>query len=75
LKKIPCTTGNNLAALGITAAGKDKQLYATFGVEDLRSMILRPDKRQITKEIHELKAKKIRENWPLLKIIEWGILA
>ena len=46
-------------------------IYATYDLDDLFSMIVRPNKLMITREIYENKAKKWREKWPKLKIVPW----
>ena len=46
-------------------------IYATYDLDDLFSMIVRPNKLMITREIYENKAKKWREKWPKLIIVPW----
>ena len=46
-------------------------IYATYDLDDLFSMIVRPNKLMITREIYENKAKKWREKWPELMIVPW----
>ena len=46
-------------------------IYATYDLDDLFSMIVRPNKLMITREIYENKAKKWREKWPKLMIVPW----
>lgn len=47
------------------------KIYAPYDLEDLFSMVVRPNKMMITREIFENKAKKWREKWPKLMIIPW----
>lgn len=47
------------------------KIYAPYDLEDLFSMVVRPNKLMITREIFENKAKKWREKWPKLMIIPW----
>jgi hypothetical protein len=47
------------------------ELYAPFGLDDLFSGIVRPNKSQITPEIYYGKVHKWIKKWPDLKIIEW----
>jgi uncharacterized protein len=52
---------------------KNNQLYIylPFGLNDLLSKIVRPNKKQITQDIYEGKVARWIENWPDLKIIPW----
>jgi hypothetical protein len=63
------TTGT---AIGITDSDGGESLYSTFGLDNLYDMILRPNKRQITKAIYESKKRKIEAHWPMVRIVEWG---
>lgn len=45
--------------------------YAPFGLGDLFGMVVRPNKRQITKEIYLKKVERWTKYWPKLVIIPW----
>lgn len=45
--------------------------YAPFGLSDLFTMIVRPNKRQVTKEVYCAKVQRWRRHWPKLTIIPW----
>ena len=63
------TTAN---ALGIRIEQNNTYtIYAPYALDDLFSMIIRPNKSLITKEIFEKKAYKWKERWPKLEIIAW----
>ena len=47
------------------------ELYAPYGLDDLFSMVVRPNKLMITKEIFEDKAKKWNTKWPHLVTMPW----
>ncbi|WP_042351465.1 nucleotidyltransferase family protein [Bacillus massiliigorillae] len=47
------------------------KIYAPYDLDDLFSMVVRPNKLMITKEIFDNKAKKWREKWPKLMIVPW----
>ncbi|MDG6939870.1 MAG: nucleotidyltransferase family protein [Nitrososphaerota archaeon] len=47
------------------------QVYAPFGLDDLLSMTVRPNTKQINKEIYMDKTEKWSRLWPKLKIIPW----
>jgi uncharacterized protein len=57
--------------IGITAGIHEERIYATHGLDDLYSLVLKPNKKQITKEIYEAKRKRVVANWPLVRIEEW----
>jgi uncharacterized protein len=47
------------------------KIYAPYGLDDLFSMKVLPNKRMITKEIYEAKALKWKHKWPELMIFPW----
>jgi len=47
------------------------KIYAPYDLDDLFSMVVRPNKLLITREIFENKAKRWREKWPKLTIVHW----
>ncbi|WP_366151287.1 nucleotidyltransferase family protein [Lysinibacillus sphaericus] len=47
------------------------KIYAPYQLDDLFSMVVRPNKLLVTKEIFENKANKWREKWPKLQIVHW----
>lgn len=51
---------------------KNLEIYAPFGLDDLFSGIVRPNKKQITVEIYNSKVQKWLSKWPELKIIPWN---
>ncbi len=59
-------------SLGIRKEQSDLfNIYAPFNLDDLFSMIVRPNKRMITREIYENKAIKWHKKWPELTVIPW----
>lgn len=46
--------------------------YASFGFGDLLNLLVRPNKRQVTRQIYAEKTSRWRELWPLIEIIEWA---
>ena len=63
----PTTAG----AIGIRPAGDKIECYASFGFDDLLELVVRPNKRQITRSIYEQKITRWRSLWPRLEIINW----
>ena len=47
------------------------KVCAPFGLSDLDSMVVRPNKKLVTKEIYYEKANRWKRHWPNLTIIEW----
>ncbi|WP_059173120.1 nucleotidyltransferase family protein [Bacillus sp. FJAT-27445] len=47
------------------------KIYAPYELDDLFSMIVRPNKLLVTKEIFEKKANKWKDRWPRLQIVPW----
>lgn len=58
-------------AIGIRKREDDYEVYTPFGLNDLLDMVVRPNKRQITKEIYERKVTRWKRCWPELKIVKW----
>ena len=63
----PTTAG----CIGVRPARAGLESYASFGFGDLLDLVVRPNKRQITRRIYDKKASRWQELWPQLKIIEW----
>ena len=64
----PTTAG----AVAIRPDGRDLSIFAPFGLSDLLSHTVRPNKVQITQEIYEAKVVRWRNCWPALTIIGWS---
>ncbi len=47
------------------------KVCAPFGLSDIFEMIVRPNKRMVTRQIYESKALKWKMHWPELKIVSW----
>lgn len=59
-------------AIGVRMEKNDIfNIYAPYQLDDLFSLVVRPNKRMVTKEIFENKASKWKEKWPKLEIIPW----
>ena len=63
----PTTAG----AIGIRPTGDAIDSYASFGFDDLMNLVVRPNKRQITRRIYDKKVARWKSQWPMLNIIEW----
>ncbi|MGG3471035.1 nucleotidyltransferase family protein [Neobacillus pocheonensis] len=47
------------------------KIYAPYQLDDLFSMVIRPNKLMVTREIFENKASKWKDKWPRLEIVPW----
>ena len=59
------------SAVGVKKVDGRYECYAPFGLDDLFSLIVRPNKRLVTKEVYCSKATRWKEKWPQLTIIPW----
>ena len=58
-------------AVGIRPSPEGLQLYAPYGISDLLGLVVRPNRKQITREIYEAKVGRWNATWPKLTIVEW----
>ncbi|MCL1819107.1 MAG: nucleotidyltransferase family protein [Oscillospiraceae bacterium] len=58
-------------SVGVRLMNNRFQVYAPFGLNDLFSQIVRPNKAKITKEIYDKKVQKWIQTWPSLTITSW----
>ncbi|MGN7714047.1 nucleotidyltransferase family protein [Hyphomicrobiales bacterium] len=63
----PTTAG----AVGIRPGHAKLELYAPYGLSDLLSATVRPNKKQITRKIYETKVDRWIKLWPELAIVGW----
>lgn len=58
-------------AIGVRLEGDGLRVYAPFGLDDLLSRTVRPNKAQITEAIYDKKVGRWREVWPSLTVVPW----
>ena len=58
-------------AVGVRPVNNELLVYAPYGLNDLFSQIVRPNKTQITQDIYEKKVFKWSKTWPSLSIVSW----
>ncbi len=58
-------------AVGLRPGDGDLELIAPFGLSDLLGGIVRPNKKQITREIYAQKANRWISVWPNLTVVGW----
>jgi hypothetical protein len=59
------------SVLGVRRESDTYKIYAPHGLNDTFSLIIRANKKQITKEIYEAKLSRWQQAWPKLEIIPW----
>lgn len=65
------TWPTSATSVGVRLSNNHLQVYAPFGLNDLFSQIVRPNKAQITEVIYNKKANKWLQTWPSLIVIPW----
>ena len=60
-------------AIGLQPHPNGLRVNAPYGIDDLMSSIVRPNKKQITHEIYEAKTKRWIALWPKLRIVDWDV--
>ncbi|TBY61832.1 nucleotidyltransferase family protein [Rhizobium leguminosarum bv. viciae] len=58
-------------AVGLCPRNGSLELCAPFGLSDLLDGVVRPNKRQIRREIYEQKASRWVKLWPKLSVVDW----
>lgn len=58
-------------AVGVRRKHGEFECCAPFGLDDLFGLVVRPNKRQITRSIYEAKVERWRSIWPGLSILPW----
>jgi hypothetical protein len=67
MKTFPTTAG----AIGVRSVGHKLQAYSPFGFDDLMNLVVRPNRRQITRAIYAEKVARWRPNWPRVRFLDW----
>ncbi len=58
-------------AVGVQPRANGLRIFAPYGLSDLLSLIVRPNKKQITRQIYDAKVEKWRARWPGLRVVPW----
>lgn len=59
-------------AIGVRLTSEGQlDIYAPFGLEDLLALRVRANKRKVTQDIYEEKAKRWQASWPKLEVVPW----
>lgn len=79
IKKVPYTSvedaiarwGATITCIGVRLENGKLVVFAPYGLNDIFGMIIRPVKKDFTKENYDERADKWMKKWPMLKKIEW----
>ncbi len=71
LEEAVSTWPTTSSAIAIFKKNGELKVIAPFGVSDLINMIVRANMKQITEEIYNKKANRLKSNWPRLKVYSW----
>lgn len=63
--------GATITCVGVRMKNGKLEVYAPYGLEDIFGMIIRPVKKDFSKEMYDERAIRWQKKWPMLKKIEW----
>jgi len=66
------TWPTTITCVGVRYEDGKLKVYATFGLDDVFNMVLRPNKKIVTEEVYMNKVKKWTKTWPKLTVIGWN---
>jgi uncharacterized protein len=58
-------------AVGVQPRANELRVFSPYGLSDLLGLIVRPNKKQITRPIYDAKVKKWLARWPELRVVPW----
>lgn len=58
-------------SIGVTRRESGFAVFAPFGTDDLRALVVRPNKTLVTRQVYEAKVARWSAIWPRLTIIPW----
>jgi hypothetical protein len=58
-------------AVGVQPRANGLRVFSPYGLSDLLGLIVRPNKKQITRPIYDAKVKKWLARWPDLRVVPW----
>jgi uncharacterized protein len=59
-------------SVGVRPLGDRLEMCAPFGLDDLFGLVVRPNRRLVTRDAYEAKVARWRRCWPALTIVEWS---
>lgn len=63
--------GATITCVGVRMENDKLEVYAPYGLEDIFGMIIRPVKKDFSKEMYDERTIRWQKKWPMLKKIEW----
>ena len=63
--------GATITCIGVRLVKDKLIIYAPYGLNDILGMVIRPVKREFTKEAYDERSNRWMKKWPNLKKIEW----
>lgn len=63
--------GSTVTCIGVRLKNNELTIFAPYGLNDLFSLIIRPNKENFIKKGYEEKTRKWKQNWPKLTIFPW----
>lgn len=66
------TWPTTITCVGVRRNNGVTQAYATFGLDDVFNMVLRPNKKVVTEAVYMNKVKKWTALWPKLTVVDWN---
>jgi hypothetical protein len=58
-------------AIGVRLSGRQLEVWAPFGMDDLFALVVRPNRVQITPELYHAKVSRWVARWPFLVALPW----
>jgi len=58
-------------SVGVRTRQDQLKLYAPYGLDDVLNLVVRPNKRLVTREVYEAKAARWAQSWPRLTVLPW----
>jgi hypothetical protein len=58
-------------AVGVRPGANGLELVAPFGLDDLLGLVVRPNKKQISRQVYEAKIGRWLPLWPGLRVVPW----
>ena len=63
--------GATITCIGVRLEKDNLVVYAPYGLNDIFGMVIRPVKREFSKEFYDDRALKWMKKWPMLRKIDW----
>lgn len=61
-----------VGAIGLRPGYQKVEVFAPYGLEDLKKLVVRPNERFASRSVYEAKVARWKDNWPDLDVRPWG---